>query len=94
MLPWLFTSGEAMSRTGWVGRLAWWLAQSVMLALVLLFAMRLNPELGFLIIILPLFPVVLFIHMLAAAPQSSRWAYALSGAALLSWLLLAVFPLV
>jgi hypothetical protein len=94
MLPWLLTVGSCLARSGWVGRLAWWLAQSVLLSLSFIMALRLNPELGFLLLILPLLPVVLLIHTLAAAGQASRWAFAISGAALLSWLILAVFPLI
>jgi len=57
-------------------------------------ALVLNPELGFLVLLLPLFPIVVGLHALAAAPHRGVWPFALSGALFVSWLLLAVFPLV
>jgi hypothetical protein len=66
-----------------------------MLVLVggLLLALRLNPELGFLILILPVFPLVLGLHALAAGPYSWRVSFAVGGSLFVAWLLLAVFPL-
>jgi hypothetical protein len=53
----------------------------------------LSPELGFLVIVLPLFPIVLGLHALVSAPHRGSWPFALSGALFTGWLLLAVFPL-
>jgi dienelactone hydrolase len=92
LLPWFLAAGEMVQGARW-GRIGWWLAQSLAVAGSLFLAMQLSPDLGFLILILPLFPVVQGLHALAAAPQRGSWAFALSGALFVSWLLLAVFPL-
>jgi dienelactone hydrolase len=92
LLPWFLAAGETVGRAR-LGRIGWWLAHSVVVMGALLLAIRLSPELGFLILILPLFPVILGLHALAAAPYRRSWPFALSGALFVSWLLLAVFPL-
>jgi pimeloyl-ACP methyl ester carboxylesterase len=92
-LPWFLAVGQAFARSRWLGLLGWQLVQSLFLLGGLALALRLNPALGFLILILPLLPLVLALHALASAPYRSAWAFALSGSAFLSWLLLAVFPL-
>jgi hypothetical protein len=63
------------------------------LVAALILALQLSPEMGFLLLILPLFPVILGLHTLAAAPYRGSWPFALSGALFVSWLLLAVFSL-
>jgi hypothetical protein len=93
LLPWFLAIGEATRGADLAGRIGWWLGHSAVLAGGLLLALRLNPELGFLILILPLLPVVLGLHALAATPYRDRWSFALSGALFMSWLFLAVFPL-
>ena len=93
LLPWFLAVGEAAWGAGIAGRIGWWLGHSGLLTGGLLLALRLSPELGFIMIILPLFPIILGFHALAAAPQRGSWPFALSGALFTSWLLLAVFPL-
>jgi pimeloyl-ACP methyl ester carboxylesterase len=93
LLPWFLAAGRALFGAGRVGRLGWWLALSVLLLGGCFLAVRLSPELGFLLLIAPLFPIILGLHMLIAGPYKGSWAYALSGALFTSWLLLAVFPL-
>lgn len=93
LLPWFLTVGEAMQGTSAAGKLGWWLGHSSILVASLLIAMLLSPELGFLTIILPLFPIVLGLHALAAAPHEGSWPFALSGAAFTAWMLLVIFPL-
>jgi pimeloyl-ACP methyl ester carboxylesterase len=93
MLPWFLAAGEVSQGTGIAGRAGWWLAQSAILVAALTLALQLSPEMGFLLLILPLFPIILGLHTLAAAPYRGSWPFALSGALFVSWLLLAVFPL-
>jgi hypothetical protein len=69
------------------------LAYSLVLVGGLLLAQRLNPELSFLILILPVFPIIFALHALAAGPYRWRTAFALGGALFIGWLVLAVFPL-
>ncbi|MGW8251041.1 MAG: alpha/beta hydrolase, partial [Anaerolineales bacterium] len=94
LLPWFLAVGEAASRASGLARGGWWLAHSALLLGGLLLALNLDPSLGFLSLILPLLPVLLGLHALAAAPYPGEWSFALSGAMFLSWIILAVFPLV
>jgi hypothetical protein len=71
-LPWFLAVGEAAWGAGIAGRIGWWLGHSGLLAGGLLLALRLSPELGFIMIILPLFPIILGFHALAAAPPAGR----------------------
>jgi hypothetical protein len=93
LLPWFLAVGQAMQAAGVRQRVGWWLVHTAVLAGTLFLALSLSPELGFLILILPLFPIILGLHALSAAPYQTSWAFALSGALFTSWLLLAVFPL-
>lgn len=93
ILPWLLAVSQSVLPTGRLGRAIWWFGYSVIFIGALFLALSLNPELGFLILILPVFPVVLGLHALAAGPYRWRWTFALGGALFLSWIVLAVFPL-
>jgi hypothetical protein len=92
LLPWFLAAGETV-RGARFGRIGWWLAHSAVVAAALFLALRLSPDLGYLILILPLFPLILALHALAAAPYRGAWPFAISGALFTAWLLLAVFPL-
>jgi dienelactone hydrolase len=92
LLPWFLAAGETI-RGARLGRIGWWLAHSAVVAAALFLALRLSPDLGYLILILPLFPLILALHALAAAPHRGAWPFAVSGALFTAWLLLAVFPI-
>jgi pimeloyl-ACP methyl ester carboxylesterase len=92
-LPWLLAVAQSMLPTGRLGRFAWWLGYSVILVGALFLSIRLNPELSFLILIAPVFPVILGLHAIAASPYRWRTTFALGGALFIGWLVLAVFPL-
>ena len=93
LFPWFFTVGEAAKQANKVGLLGWWLYQVIIVVGSLYLALKVNPELGFIFIILPLVPVMLGLHMLAVSPKHGSWAFGISGAMFTAWLLLAVFPL-
>jgi hypothetical protein len=93
LFPWFLAAGETVAQAGALGRIGWWLAHSLIVAGSAFLALQLMPDLFFLILILPLFPIILALHALAAAPHRESWPFALSGALFTSWLLLAVFPL-
>ena len=92
-LPWMMAVAQAVLPTSRLGRALWWLGYTLVLVGGLFLALRLNPELGFLILILPVFPVVLGLHALMAGPYRWRVSFALGGALFIGWLVLAVFPL-
>ena len=93
LLPWFFSVGEAARQATRIGQIGWWFIQVLAVVGGLYLALRINPELGFLFIILPLVPVIIGLHMLAISPKHGTWAFAMSGAMFTAWLLLAVFPL-
>lgn len=93
MLPWFVAAGQSVRSIGLNGRIGWILAHSLVLVSTLVLAILLSPDMGFLFLILPVFPIVITLHALAAAPHRGSWAFAISGALFVSWLLLAVFPL-
>ncbi len=93
LFPWFFAVGEAAMQANNVGQLGWWLFQVIIVIAGLYLALTINPELGFLFIILPLVPIMLGLNMLAVSPKHGSWAFGISGAMFTAWLLLAVFPL-
>ena len=92
-LPWFLAAGETVRGTGLGGRIGWLVAHSLVLVGALFLALQLSPDLGYLILILPMFPIIIGLHALAAAPHRGSWPFAISGALFVSWMLLAVFPL-
>jgi pimeloyl-ACP methyl ester carboxylesterase len=94
LLPLFLALAEMLHAANIFGRIAWWLVYSLVLVGGLVVVMILFPGMGFLGIILPLLPLVLAFHALAAGPYRSRWSFALSGALFISWVIVAVFPLV
>jgi dienelactone hydrolase len=93
LLPWFLAMGSVMAGSNGWGRWGWYLVGTAGLLAGMVLALRLHPELGFLVLILPLFPVILALHLAAALPHRGPWPYAVSGALFTSWLVLAVFPL-
>jgi pimeloyl-ACP methyl ester carboxylesterase len=93
LLPWFLAAGETVRGARVWGRVGWWLAHSVVLLAAMYLALSLSPELGFIILTIPLFPIILGLHALAAGPHRGSWPLAISGALFVSWLLLSVFPL-
>jgi pimeloyl-ACP methyl ester carboxylesterase len=93
LVPWLFAVGEVTKRANSLGQIGWWLFEVIVVIAGFYLALSINPELGFIFIILPLVPIMLGVHMLAISSKHGTWAFALSGAMFTSWLLLAVFPL-
>lgn len=92
-LPWFMAVAQAVLPTKWWGRVLWWFVYTLVLIGGLLLALRLSPELGFLILILPVFPLVMGLHALTAAPYRWRVSFALGGSLFIGWLVLAVFPI-
>ncbi len=93
LLPWFYAFGEASRSARPGGQVGWWLYQVIVMLAGLFLALTLYPSLGFIFILLPLIPVILGLHMLAISSRHGNWAFTISGALFLAWLLLAVFPL-
>jgi|GEM_PF-430085 len=92
LLPWFYLCGLPFSTKNIKTLITWWLLQNAIILLAIFLAVKLSPNLSFLIIIIPLYPVILAIHTLLASFQRSTWGYAISAAFFVSWLFLSVFP--
>jgi len=93
LIPWFLAVGEVTKPANQLGQIGWWFFQVIVVLTGFYLALTINPELGFIFIILPLVPVILGLHMLAISSKHGTWAFALSGAMFTAWLLLAVFPI-
>lgn len=92
LLPWFLAIGSIVQQND-PKQVFWWLVHTLIVVGALFLVLNLSPELGFLALILPLFPIMLGLHALAVGPYREKWSFALSGALFISWLVLAVFPL-
>ena len=92
-LPWFLASGVVLRETGVLGRLAWWLGQSAALMAGFVLALRLVPALGFIVLLLPLFPILTGLLFVAGAGLRRPWAFGLGSALFFGWTLAAAFPL-
>ena len=92
-LPWFLAAGMAQRGAGAGARVLWWLAQSIAVTGGLFLTLMLVPSLGFLLILLPLMPLLLGIVAVAGAASGRAWAYGLGGALFIGWIIAAVFPL-
>lgn len=93
IFSWFISVGVVTTGTRLSGKIGWWIYQSITVILSLYLAIILSPSLGFIFIILPLVPVMIGLHMLVISSRHGAWAYGISGAMFIAWLLLAVFPL-
>ena len=93
MLPWFLAVGQAGSTgNGWL-RAVWWVVESACILGSLFLAIQISEGLFFLMLILPVFPILLGAHALAAGRQRNPWVFGISAAFFTSWAVLAVFPL-
>ncbi|MBL1176800.1 MAG: alpha/beta hydrolase [Pantanalinema sp. GBBB05] len=91
--PWFLATGIVQENIGVGKRILWWLGQSA--ALIGGFVLTLNflPQLGFMFLLLPLFPPLMGILSLVAGLLNQAWVYAIGSALFFGWLLAAGFPL-
>ncbi len=92
-LPWFLAAGFIQQGAPIGRRALWWLAQSVALVGGLFLALTLVPSLGFLVLLMPLLPVILGVLAVAGAAFDRAWVYGLGSALFFGWILAAVFPL-
>lgn len=93
-LPWLLAAGWVQQGASTGRRIGWWLGQSGVLMVGLGTAVLLVPSLFFLVLVLPVLPLVLGIMAAVGGAVDDPWAYGLGNALFFAWLLLALFPLV
>ncbi|MGB7414855.1 MAG: alpha/beta fold hydrolase, partial [Thermosynechococcaceae cyanobacterium] len=73
-IPWFWASGIVQHQVKLSQRIGWWLGQSLVLVVGLIGTIILLPSLGFLVIILPIFPLLLALFSFVAAKLASPWA--------------------
>ncbi len=93
-LPWFVCIGESLRGQGIIHRSLAWLVHTTLLAAGFIASLLIIPGLGVLVLVLPLLPVVLGLIELSTARLRGHWPTALCGAMFLSWMLLAVFPMI
>jgi pimeloyl-ACP methyl ester carboxylesterase len=91
--PWFLASGMAQQGVKLVERVMWWLGQSVVLVGGFILLYYLLPQLGFIFLLLPIFPPLIAIFSSTAAWLDEVWSYALGSALFFGWMLAAAFPL-
>jgi hypothetical protein len=91
-LPWLLGLSLAWQGRSWWGRLGVWAGVSLLLLVGLGVAATAVSGLGFLVLVLPILPLILLLMMWVSGVVTRPWATALAHAAFFAWLLLAVFP--
>ncbi|MBD2092696.1 alpha/beta fold hydrolase [Microcoleus sp. FACHB-1515] len=91
--PWFLAAGMVQQSIGTGKRILWWLAQSAILILGFGATVYLIPQLGFMFLLLPLFPPILGLLAIVAGWLNDAWAYAIGSALFFAWLLAAGFPL-
>ena len=91
--PWFLASGIAQQGSRVPSRLGWWLAQSAILIGGFLLVLYALPQLGFMFLLLPLFPPLIAVLSLVIALLDEPWVGAIGSACLFGWILAAGFPL-
>lgn len=93
VLPWLLATGLLQHRLAVSRRLGWWLVQTAVIVVGLGLTVVLNPNLFFVVLLMPVIPIILGIMAVAGAVFDRPWSYAIGNALFFGWLLVAVFPL-
>lgn len=91
--PWFLASGITQQHLTFGKRVLWWLGQSVVLISGFILVLYLLPQLGFIALLLPVFPVLVAIFSFTASVLNEPWSYAIGNALFFGWALAATFPL-
>ncbi|WP_375514073.1 alpha/beta hydrolase [uncultured Nostoc sp.] len=91
--PWFLASGIAQQNLLFGKRLLWWLGQSAALIGGFILVLYLLPNLGFIYLLLPLFPILVAIFSFTSSLFNEYWSYAIGNALFFGWMLAATFPL-
>jgi len=92
-VPWFLAAGIAQQDIGVGKRLLWWLVQSVVIVGGFILTIQVLPQLSFIYLVFPVFPIFIAILSFAAAQLKDVWAYALGSALFFGWAIAAAFPL-
>lgn len=93
-LPWFLSSSLAQRHLGRGKRVLWWLGENIVLIGGLILTIHFLPQLGFIFLLLPIFPIIFGILSFVAAQVKDVWSYAIGSTLFFGWTLAAAFPLV
>lgn len=91
--PWFLASGVAQQSLGLGKRILWWFGQSTVLVAGFILVLYLLPQLSFISLLLPLFPIMTAIFSFVASFLKEPCSYAIGSAMFFGWTLAAAFPL-
>lgn len=92
-LPWFLATEITQQNRSVMQRLVWGVAQSVALIAGFVLVLQFLPQLGFMFLLLPLFPVLIALLSIVSAQVQDSWSVAIASALFFAWLLAAGFPL-
>ncbi len=92
-LPWFLAAGYGQWGARPVARVLWWIGQSAVLVVGLFATLLLAPAMGFLVLLMPLLPLILLVLAIGATSFDRPWPYAIGSAFFFGWLIAVVFPL-
>lgn len=90
ILPWFLASETLQINTN---PILGWFTRSVFVIAGFILVLQFLPQLGFMFILLPLFPVVFALLAVTSAQIKNAWSAAISGSLFFAWLIAAGFPL-
>jgi hypothetical protein len=91
--PWFLASGVAQQNLNFGQRILWWLGQSTVLIGGFILVLYFLPQLSFIYLLLPLFPVFMAIFSFCSGLLNNPWAYAIGSTLFFGWVLASAFPL-
>ncbi len=91
--PWFLASGVAQQNLNFGQRILWWLGQSTVLIGGFILVLYFLPQLSFIYLLLPLFPVFIAIFSFCSGLLNNPWAYAIGSTLFFGWVLASAFPL-
>ncbi len=94
VLPWSLAVASTIQGPRGVRAAGWWVVLVVVLTAGLALAANVLEPLRFLLLLLPLIPVLLTVAVVAYLPLQRPWAAAGATSVLLAWLMAVLFPLV
>jgi pimeloyl-ACP methyl ester carboxylesterase len=93
VLPWTVALATSLQGHRGLRAALWWVVVLLLVTVGLGIAAAVVPALGFLVLLLPLVPVLLTVAAVVWAPLQRPWAGGLATAVLLGWMLAVLFPL-
>ncbi|BAY66624.1 hypothetical protein NIES22_67680 (plasmid) [Calothrix brevissima NIES-22] len=91
--PWFLAAGVAQQNLNLGERVLWWLGQSTVLISGFILVLYFLPQLSFIYLLLPLFPIFMAIVSFCSALLNNPWSYALGSSLFFGWVLASAFPL-